>query len=181
MDRIGGTQQKISRLLKHIRHLSEASGTRESAKAVFLHNLTSDCLELCHSRLLQYQIQVKMEVSPSLIVSARAYEIMQIFINLIENSIQANKITPSPWIQIQATKEADFAMVTFTDSGLGLHRTALENFDKATAPGQKLTLHGLPIADYLAKANGGSLQIIKNPENSQLILRLPLYKNFQKS
>jgi C4-dicarboxylate-specific signal transduction histidine kinase len=169
LNRISHLNFKINRLLKPLQILSENDGQRAPCQPVFLKQIVNDALELCQGRLLQHQVQIFQSVDPKLIVKARSSEIIQIILHLIQNSIQATFKEPKPWIQMTATKEDNNACLTIYDCGPGLSEEAIEHSKNSA-------LHGIPISQFLAKNNNGSLEIERSAEHTKFVLRLPRAK-----
>lgn len=174
LKRISSSSDKITKLFKHLKNISETGGVRAPVQSVFLKQIVSEVLELCHGRILQHQIQVFEAIDPRVIVNVRPQEIMQIFMHLIENSIQANSQRTDGWIRIEAIAQGNLAVITVNDSGPGLKSW---NFEQALSPvayQNKDAFRGLPISAFLAKENNGLLGLVANEAGSKFVLRLPI-------
>ncbi len=164
LKKISSSSDRITKLFRHLKCISESGGQRAPAQFTFVKQIVSEVLELCQGRIFQHQIQVFQSVDPRLIVNVRAPEIMQIFMYLIENSIQANAHRSDGWLRIEAVAQGKMAVISIYDSGAGLKSW---NFEQDS-------LHGLPVSSFLAKENGGQLGLVATDLGSKFVLKLPL-------
>ena len=164
LKKISSSSERITKLFKHLKCISESGGQRAPAQFIFVKQIVSEVLELCQGRIFQHQIQVFQSVDPRLIVNVRAPEIMQIFMYLIENSIQANAHRSDGWLRVEAIAQEKMAVISIYDSGTGLKSWSFE----------QNSLHGLPVSSFLAKENGGQLGLVATDLGSKFVLKLPL-------
>lgn len=116
-----------------------------------------------------------------ILCDCRRYEIMQIFVNLINNAADATlESDQSPEIEISLTKNSDESMIYFmiVDSGSGISH---ENEAKIMQPFfttkkiGKGTGLGLSISLGLARSHGGDLYLNRNHQRTCFTLKLPHY------
>ncbi len=103
--------------------------------------------------------------------------------NVLENAVKFSKAGAAPTQQVEITlhREADEAVVTVADRGPGIPENELprvfERFyrgDAARTRGEGVGL-GLAIADWIARAHGGSINVANRPEGgARFVIRLPL-------
>lgn len=117
---------------------------------------------------------VVWDVSPSLpLVAANAHGLLQILLNLCQNSLRAVDGVAQPQLAIAVTSAGDDLLVTVTDNGPGV-----------AAPEQLFHLHppganahgaglGLYISRELARSVGGDLHYIPGGEGAMFRLTVP--------
>lgn len=174
LQRITLSNNKITALTRHLRTLSDSNSSRPKEESIFLRQLVGDAFNLSQNRLLQYQFQTFQPIDPKLIVSVRPAEVIQIFLHLIENSIQANYTNRNPWLQIEASRRDNEAILNFFDSGPGIPDLLLGDLFSPVPLKDKGPLRGLPVSAFLAKQNNGSLDVERSSHYTRFVLKLPL-------
>ncbi len=123
--------------------------------------------------------QLKLDLPEELMISNSEGHLHQIFINLLQNALDALEDNPNPVIEIYAKKDKDKAVVTVRDNGQGIDEDKLlcvfEPFF-TTKPVGKGTGLGLYISYGLATNQcGGSLEVVNHAAGGAIFtLKLPL-------
>jgi two-component system sensor histidine kinase HupT/HoxJ len=123
--------------------------------------------------------QLRLDLPEELIISNSEGHLHQIFINLLQNALDALEDNLNPVIEIYAKKDKDKAVVTVRDNGQGIDEDKLLCvFDPffTTKPVGKGTGLGLYISYGLATNQcGGSLEVVNHAAGGAIFtLRLPL-------
>jgi PAS domain S-box-containing protein len=163
--------EKLHRQAQRTHHivqslLSFARQRRPQRASVNLHQILEDTLVLREYDLRLRKIRVHREFDPNLpVTSADFNQLQQVFLNILNNAIDAIQDTGGPgeiWIRTQTS--AGNLRVEFTDSGAGLqnqHRI----FDPfyTTKPVGKGTGLGLSICYGIVKEHGGDIEAKNSP------------------
>ena len=153
---------------------------RDPVAHVSLLEIINETLKLCGEKLKKNGILVKVSVDPKLKVSCRFHQVTQIFMNLLNNAVDAIQHFSEKWIEIEAKIDADKVIIRIIDSGLGI---SIKIRDKIMQPFfttkelGKGTGLGLSISKGLAMENDGDLVYEEGKENTCFILTLRLPKS----
>ena len=129
-------------------------------------------------RLLGGVVDVEVPPEP-LVVRADPEHVARVLDNLVNNALTYRRPGQPAWVRLEASAEANVAMVSVEDHGRGIppamRDRIFERFvrgDEAGAPGTGL---GLYISRQLAARHGGSLELDGSVpgEGSRFSLRLP--------
>ncbi|MBN1969237.1 MAG: hybrid sensor histidine kinase/response regulator [Candidatus Delongbacteria bacterium] len=103
---------------------------------------------------------------------------IQVFDNMIKNSIDAMENSPRKTLSIKTSKEDNNIIITIKDTGCGINRDNLEKIfssDFTTKPPGKGTGLGLSIAKQMIEAYGGSIDVHSViDKGTEFIISLPL-------
>lgn len=87
-----------------------------------LNNLILEAMSFCEQDLNKYNITWKLEISKAMNIFCNEVSLIQIFINLISNSIYEIKEMDSPWISIKAKAKKHGIILYVIDCGKGIPR-----------------------------------------------------------
>jgi two-component system OmpR family sensor kinase len=141
----------------------------------------SDLLKHCHDifdvQAKEKNVQLKLALENSLLVSGDSDRLEQLFCNLLDNAVK--NTPPGGKEQTVARKIADgFVEVKVIDEGPGIHPEHLphvfERFYQVTGVRTGVGL-GLTIAREIVRAHGGTIETRSEPgEGAEFIVKLPL-------
>jgi two-component system CheB/CheR fusion protein len=155
-----------------------AGSEAESPELVPLAQVIRDSVKICEFRLQRFAIDTTMQLPENPIwVKCFPVQITQIFVNLINNSIDASLDRSNRWIKIQLTATDTHAVVRLVDSGNGIPPELAEKIMTpffTTKKEQKGTGIGLSLSRTIAHRHGGELVLDPNVRNTAFVLRLPL-------
>ncbi|GAA0484047.1 sensory box histidine kinase PhoR [Salinibacillus aidingensis] len=150
-----------------------------------LKSLIDDVLSLVRHSAEEKQIQVKVDVAPSLELEADATRFTQLLLNLLSNAIH---YTPEDGqINIGAEENRNEVQINITDTGIGIPQEHLprifERFyrvDKARSRNSGGTGLGLAIVKHIAEAHDGKIEVESTiNEGTTFSVRVP--KKFTES
>jgi len=129
------------------------------------------------ARSKRHQARIDIEVAPGLSLRGNEGQIHQIFVNLIDNALDAVSKTPDPQIDIRAAIVNGEIEIAVADNGIGIAENA---FDKLFEPffttktvGEGTGL-GLWISYSIAREHGGAISAANRPSGGAVFtLRLP--------
>lgn len=175
--------EKLHRQAQRMHHivqslLSFARQRKPQRAAVNLHQILDDTLTLREYDLRQKKIRVHRQFDRQLpATSADSNQLQQVFLNLLNNAMDAIEETSGPgeiWIRTEAS--SGHLRVEFTDSGPGL-RDIHRIFDPfyTTKPVGKGTGLGLSICYGIVKEHGGEIEAKNSPpRGATFVITLPL-------
>ncbi len=165
--------QRIQGIIKSFKTMSK-SGENDIFEPFELSAIYEEVQDLVAQKIVDEHIEFSIDKeNQDCLIEARRIQIVQVLTNLINNSIDAIKGSPSPWVKIENTLSGEKITISITDSGPGIEAEHVQSiFDpfystKGSAEGTGL---GLSISKKIMREHGGDL--IYNPDspNTQFIL-----------
>lgn len=175
LDVIGKTVRRISGIIKGLRTFSR-DGSLDPFEAVSVSRIVQDTLALCHERLKNSGVQVRIgPISDDRTVQCRFVQISQVLLNLVSNACDAIAPLPEKWIEITAVSENGRVLISVMDSGSGIpkevHAKLFQPFFTTKAIGKGTGL-GLSISKGIMNAHQGDLRIDENCVNTRFLIEL---------
>jgi PAS domain S-box-containing protein len=171
------TSERIQKIIKGLRSLSR-DASRDPFEVHSLGQIVQDSLAFVEERLKYFQIDLRLDaVDANLKILCRPVEISQVFINLVNNSIDALKEIPHSWISIETKVKNGEIQILFTDSGLGIPpqiASQIMNPFFTTKSSHEGTGLGLSISENIVKAHHGSIKLDKGYKLTRFIITLPM-------
>ncbi len=136
---------------------------------------------ICQSALLAEGIKFRViDNDKNLRIKGKEGELIQVFFNLIMNSVHEVAKTKDSFIEISCEKEGNERVkISVTDSGKGLPPEVIERlfepFFVASGASDALGM-GLPLSKDLVEKNGGKLYFNDKAANTQFVIILPIWK-----
>lgn len=174
--KIHQTTSRMNRIVSGLRDFS-----REGARHYQLcnvSNLISDTLELCKSRFLGSNVELRNKTKKSGgMVFCNSTEISQVILNLLNNGFDAVKMLPGKnWVSIETLDQDSFVDILVSDSGAGIDPSLREKIFQpffTTKEIGKGTGLGLSISMGIIEKHHGQLFINPDTEITQFVIRLP--------
>lgn len=176
LEKIVFSAERISKIITTLKNFSR-SDQSQPMQLVSLEKIISESLLLCENRIHNESTSLNIDLIPNIELHCHAYQIIQILINLINNSFDATSNLEERWIKISFEHDSHFVQIKITDSGSGIPK---ENFNKlfepffTTKPINFGTGLGLSISKKIALNHRGDLIYDTNNKNTCFILKLPL-------
>ncbi len=159
LDLIRSGSKKASKVIQQLIDIVPHSGQQES-KAFDLNETLQRTGQII--RESNPFIEFKFDLGEDLMIEGNQVEINQVFINIIENSIEALKFTANPEIQIYGYNVNGEAVVEITDNGSGIpdfkHETLFAPHSTSMSTGKGAGL-GLYIAKEITKQYDGRIEV----------------------
>jgi signal transduction histidine kinase len=115
--------------------------------------------------------------TPDIKVKMREVQIIQVLVNLINNSIEAIEDFDEKWIRVETKLEKKYLTYSITDSGNGLTKMSQENLFKlfytTKFKNKKGTGIGLALSAKIIKDHNGILEYNPDHKNTQFLIKLP--------
>lgn len=178
MQSIIEASSKVNKIVEGLRSFGQ-QGEREQVADVSVKKIMDEALKLCRRQIQAGKIKLMVdEIDPDLMISCRATDISQVFLNLLNNAEEAVSGEEGAWIRIKAEKKGDHAMISITDSGEALPPALADKLmepffttkDAGVGTGTGL---GLTITKKIVQAHKGKLALDTDHENTRFVVTLP--------
>ncbi|WGL59673.1 ATP-binding protein [Pigmentibacter sp. JX0631] len=173
--KIEATTQKIARIVKSLKMYTRNS-EKDNYDKISLNNILQSSLDLCQEKITNNGIQLSIQTSENLFTFGKEAELCQVFLNLINNSIDAINNYAEKWINITVTKKENTLILQFTDSGNGIPENIIDKLMNpffTTKQVGKGTGLGLSISKRIIEMHNGKLYYDRSNKNTTFIIELP--------
>ena len=175
LDKSDNTIDRITKIIHGLRTFAR-EGKADPIEEIDLNGLIEDTMEFSKMKLKSLGIEFKLDIPDNFMVHARAVQLSQVLLNLINNAKDAIEDLESPWIQVLAVEVQGRKIIRVTDSGDGIPDSVMKKiFDPfyTTKGPQKGTGLGLSISRGLIQEMGGKFYYDDNKENTSFVISLP--------
>lgn len=173
--KIRETSNRIARIIHTLQALARDSQS-DPIDVVPLNGIISDTVELCNERFEHRHIDLQVLPFDSVTVRARPGQIVQVLLNLLNNSFDAVELQREKWVRVEVeVTEKEKIKISIIDSGPQMANSVAEKLmqpfftTKETGKGAGL---GLTISKQNAESNGGSLSFDRTYPNTRFVLEL---------
>jgi PAS domain S-box-containing protein len=172
----------ITRIQRIVSGMKRLSSMQEAPKRdLSLAKLLNSAVTICEIRLRKFEVTIEiLGLDQECSVYGNDLELEQVFINLINNSIDAVKELPERWIKIEVTSSKDGPiLIKVFDSGPGvpeaLRTRVFEPFFTTKKVGEGNGL-GLALCHSILQDHQGSIEIkpLKEKDNSKAAFYITL-------
>jgi signal transduction histidine kinase len=176
--KIKSTVNRIDKIIKSLKLISR-NADKDPSSPVQLGEIIDDIMNLCSYTLKEKQINIDLsEFDRDLTINVRVVQILQVFINLINNSIDAMENVEERWIKISTSKKDSKLKILFVDNGPKIPEVTakkiLQPFFTTKEIGKGTGL-GLLISQNILKSHHGELTLDMNHKNTCFVLTLPIH------
>lgn len=173
------TGQRIAKIVHSMKTMAHHQ-EEETPQKVSVKSLIEDSLDLCLHRFQNHGVKIrKPELKDQLWVECRSHQIVQVLVNLLNNSFDAILKIDVKWVQIEVREKDDKIEILVSDSGNGIPKDVQKKMFNpffSTKTVQYGTGLGLSISQQLLQKNGGLLEYDASFPNTRFILSLPRAK-----
>lgn len=173
---VNETVMRISKIIKGLKAFSRNS-TVDPMVPTSMDSVFSELTGICSEKFKKHNVALRIHCEDRLLISCRSFQIVQVLVNLLNNSFDAIEGSSEKWIEISAKRDGPFVSLKITDSGKGIPSSVTDKIMNpffTTKPVGKGTGLGLSISQGIIGEHGGSLAYNPNSSNTQFIIRLPL-------
>ena len=177
LDKIVMTVDRIAKIIKGLRAFSRDSNG-EAFRYKKISEIVEMTLELCQERFRDNGIDIKLALNVDVEIHCREIQIVQVLVNLLNNSLDAISALPDKWIEISAEEVGGKVIVQVTDSGTGISEKMVEQImlpfftTKEVGKGTGL---GLSISKGIIEAHEGKFYYKLNEGHTSFVLELKKY------
>jgi PAS domain S-box-containing protein len=125
LDTISRAAARIDKIVGGLRRFARASDGVEH-KIEALHEIVKEALVIVEAKIKRHATQIEVNVPQDIQILCDAVEIEQVLINLINNSVDANKGQSESWVKIEAFNQDSSTIVRIIDSGQGISKETEE-------------------------------------------------------
>jgi len=186
IDSIEVNSKRIDKIIKGIKTLTK-NAEKDSFEKVTVRSIKEQLEDILVPKVDLGNFKYEF-ISDSLEseVSMREVQIIQVLINLINNSIDAIEDLEDRWIKIESFTKDNSLIYTVTDSGNGIPKKdqaqLFKLFFTTKSVNKKGTGIGLTLSAQIIKDHQGSLSYNSSSLNTQFVIKLPLhFKSTKKS
>lgn len=173
-DKIVITVNRIAKIIKGLQSFARDS-FNDAIVPTSVKKIIESTLELCHEKLKDNSIELKINTFIDFEVDCREVQITQVLVNLLNNSRDAIE-GPSKWIKIEVIESAAEVILIISDSGKKISK---EVADKIMQPffttkeiGKGLGL-GLSISKGIIEGHNGKFYLDMNAVHTTFVIKLP--------
>ena len=176
-ERIGIIQAQIRRVGDIVRRLLDMTRRPQmAASELNLRAFLQELQQLWGPTLAKHQTRLEVEVPPECLLQADRKQMEQLFLNLMNNALDA--MPNGGQVRIRAARDGEgWWRVRFEDTGTGIPEAALPQIFRpmfTTKPEGKGTGLGLPICREVVRAHGGEIQAESRVgEGTAMVFTLP--------
>lgn len=179
INQINETAHRIAKIIRSLKTISR-NADLDPMEPVNLKTIIEDTQFLCEERLRTSEIKLQLDYPEeiSLELDARASQITQVLMNLINNSVHAISDLNEKWIKvtIALSGDGDSLIIKTTDSGKGIRldiqNKMMEPFFTTKEFGKGTGL-GLSISRGIIEAHDGKFYYDPISPNTSFVIELP--------
>lgn len=177
LDKIIITVDRIAKIIKGLRAFSRDSNG-EAFRYKKVNEIVDMTLELCQERFRDNGIEIRLCLNPDVEVHCREIQIVQVLVNLLNNSLDSISELPVKWIEISSGDLGGMVMIRVTDSGQGINQDVVDQImlpfftTKEVGKGTGL---GLSISKGIIEAHEGKFYYELNDGHTSFVVELKKY------
>ncbi|PIT99324.1 MAG: hypothetical protein COT74_09985 [Bdellovibrionales bacterium CG10_big_fil_rev_8_21_14_0_10_45_34] len=176
LDRINHNLQRVFEIVRGLKSLSRNNET-DTPQSASVKEIINEALALKRKDLAELSVRVHLNLeNVNVNIQCRKGQILQIFNNLISNSLYAFKNVTIPEITIDVVEEAETIKIFFKDNGPGIPENIQDKVFSpffTTKPQGVGTGLGLSVCSQIASQHGGRLLLDCSKGKSCFCLELP--------
>lgn len=175
---IESTAKRIAAIIKGLKAFSR-NAEQDNKQKVLIPGLIKDLFELSKERFKFHQIDLSFEqhCKDPVIVNARAAQLLQVMVNLLNNAFDAVEKLDEKWVKLELKNIHGKCVIMITDSGPGIEQRILDKIMTpffTTKPVDKGTGLGLSISKTIIEEHGGKLFYDGSSGHTRFVIELPL-------
>lgn len=179
-DTIEVTGQRIAKIVRSMKTMAHHSQENEPTARIHLQTLIDDALDLCHYRFQNHGIRVKKPlVDKEAMIDGSSHQVVQVLVNLLNNSFDAIQGLPDKWISMEVLEKPEHFELSITDCGKGIPKEVQKKMFNpffSTKAVQYGTGLGLSISQGILRQSGGGLEYDSQSPNTRFVISLPKRK-----
>ena len=166
---------RIEKIFENMRSLLvQKSG--EDTEAISVKETFLKSLSLVNAKLTSKDIELKIDDLGDEEIVCSTSELSQVFINLLNNAVDAISDLDERWIQVSTRIEGAMTKIIFTDSGKGIpEEVRVKIFENlfTTKGDKKGTGLGMGICKKLIERNQGKIEVATKYKNTTFEITFP--------
>lgn len=175
---ISETCKRISSIVRTMQDITRDT-TNEEATATSLKEVLGDIIDVFEEKIkgtniaLNFDLDEEVSLTP---IKVKRISLSRVFINLINNSIDAIGDDPSPWIRVSASSKNSLIKVLVEDSGTGIPEDVIERIFEPFYTSKDIgkgTGLGLSISAKVVRDEGGEIYVDQSRKNTTFVVEIP--------
>jgi PAS domain S-box-containing protein len=180
LQKIAPLKDSCHRITKIFRNMKDLLYNKVEIEDVDIQECLIKALEISEMRLKKHSIKIEMEIEidelkAPYLTSINFQQLLQVFINLINNSIDATEPLDNRWIKFKITQTTPYIVISIIDSGNGiqgdLHGKIFDSLF-TTKEKDKGTGLGLSICKRIIENIKGKIELNADSPNTQFDIYL---------
>lgn len=176
VDTIEITGQRIEKIVKSMKALSH-QGDEDPKLKCLVEGILQDLVDLFSQRFRNEGAELSIkEYDKSLFVYCRSHEILQVLVNLLNNSLDAIASLEQKWVRIEIKDKGSEVEISVTDSGNGIPANFQEKLFTPFQSSKRVqygTGLGLSISRNLVQRHHGTLEYDRFSPFTRFVMTLP--------
>ncbi len=180
--KIGETVNRINRIISSLRKLSGDTVKMTNYEITSVSEIVKDTLGLCQERFKSEEVRLEVSVPEELRLECNPSGLIQVLLNLLNNSFYAVKEQERKEIMISAWQDRTQVLIRVSDSGPAIPREIrsklLDPFFTTKPLGQGTGL-GLSISRSIIQTHKGELFLDEKQQSTTFMIELPQFHSQQ--
>jgi signal transduction histidine kinase len=179
-DKLAVIEKSATRISKIVRGLSKFARMPDGQmKSELISNIINDVLMITDTKAKNQTTPIEIDIRSNSKIICEPIEIEQVFVNLINNALDAARNSSKPWVKVTAYDDVDHVVIQISDSGLGIPKEIesklFQPFVTTKAVGEGTGL-GLSISKAILDQHKSSITVLKETLNTCFEIRIPIEK-----
>nr|BDT27692.1 ATP-binding protein [Bacteriovorax sp. HI3] len=174
LERIIATVDRIAKIIRGLRAFSrDSNGDAFARKRIS--EIVGMALELCQEKFRDNGIEIQLELGAEVEIECREVQIVQVLVNLLNNSLDAIQQLPVKWVKISISETQEKVAIHVTDSGLGIKKEVADQMMLpfyTTKDIGKGTGLGLSISKGIIEAHEGKFYYRREDSHTSFVIEL---------
>ena len=169
------TTERIDRTIKGVRNVFYQQDQLPYER-LELKSILDNVLVFCGQRLKNHGIELRMIDVEGVYLRGHEVQLEQVFVNLINNSLDAVDGLKEKWIEISTVKKAGYVDIYLKDSGDGIPSDVVDHMMEPffSTKGNKGTGLGLTLISAILHKHAGNISYVSHASNTTFLIELPL-------
>lgn len=163
---------RISHIVNNLKKFSRSGDDRQQ-ETIVLSSVINEAVMLTKPRLKRDIIDLQYKSNSKAAITGNVIEIEQVFLNLINNAVDAIKDLTNKWIKIELEEGPNQVIIRITDSGSGIKKEEASKIFSPFYTSKKVgegTGLGLSIVDGILKDHDATIEYDDNADNTCFVL-----------
>ena len=178
IETISETCKRISSIVRTMQDITRDT-TNEEVTATSLKEVLGDIIDVFEEKIkgtniaLEFDLDEEVSLTP---IKVKRISLSRVFINLINNSIDAIGDGPTPWIKVSASSKNGLIKVLVEDSGTGIPEDVIERIFEPFYTSKDIgkgTGLGLSISAKVVRDEGGEIYVDQSRKNTTFVVEIP--------
>lgn len=166
---------RIQKIINGLKITARSSDTEPLSNASTV-TIVTEAIDMVSERFSDDKVKISIQNLPDLQIICRPYQLVQVLVNLFNNSRDAIKELQEKWIRIDVVTRKNSVQFIVEDSGLGIPEQIaskiMQPFFTTKSVG-KGTGIGLSLSKKIAEQHGGKLFLDSDRRHTCFILEIP--------